>query len=232
MAPGANGEYAFTWEAAGLTGLAAGDVLDTASIAARPAIGGDYYHIVFHVTVEERADLSATLTGPTSLVVAATGTEASYTATVTNAGPDTATSSKVTVQLPAAATHVSSSGGTGSDACSITGQLVTCTIANLASSSSRAFTILAKYQPGVGGLSLPATASLSAAAVLLGTSTADLDGANDVAPASTSLTAAPRLRRWPDRYPAELRHAHHHHLSCRTDRHPAELHQAQDRRRR
>ncbi len=191
VAPGPNGEYAFTWEAAGLTGLTAGDVLDTARIAARPAIGGDYYRIMFHVAVEARSDLSVALAGPTALEVAASGAQATYTATVTNGGPDDATSSHMKVQLPAAATFVSGSGGTGADACTAAGQRVTCTLTDLASGDERTFTVVTSYKPGVNGLSLPATANVSATAELLGAGTSDPDSTDDVANMTTSLTAAP-----------------------------------------
>jgi len=189
VAPGPGNAYAFTWEGTGLTGVAPDDVLDTAAIAAPPLAGGNHYRVMFHVRAEQQANLGATLTGPASLAVAAGGTNATYTATVTNAGPDSATSSRVKVQLPAGATYVSSSGGTGSDACSVAGQLVTCTIANLANGASRQFAIVAKYQPGAA-LTLPSTANVTATAELLGAGAKDPASSNNSATAATSLTAS------------------------------------------
>jgi Ca2+-binding RTX toxin-like protein len=198
VTPGPNSSYAFTWEGSAVTGVGPGDVVDTARIAARPAAGGDYYRIMFHVAVDEPSDLSVALTGPTALEVPASGSEATYVATVSNGGTETAVSSKVKFQLPATATHMSSVAGTSGDACVFAGTQVTCTIANLANGGSRTFTVVVKYQTGVGGLALPATANVTATTSLLRDGTTDPVSSNDTATAATSLTTVATTTSCPD----------------------------------
>ena len=188
--PGPNGEYAFTWEnSGGITGIDPGEIVATTRVAALPVGANDYYRIMFHVTGQEQADLAANLSGASALTVGATGADLAYTATLRNDGPHAATRGRIQVQLPATAAFVSATGGSGSDACTHAGGVVTCSVTNVASGASRAFVITARFVPGTLGLALPASANATATTMLRTPWGTDSASANDMASVATSLTA-------------------------------------------
>lgn len=98
-----------------------------------------------------QANLSVTLTGPPG---ALPGTTVSYTLTVANAGPQTATGVVATVALPSGIGVASLPAACTSQAASIT-----CTTAELANGGSESFTLLLRIDSLSGPVSL--TASLS-----------------------------------------------------------------------
>src|SRR6185437_3618522 len=95
--------------------------------------------IFFRVCVGA-ADLAITKTDSPDPVT--TGSDLTYTVTVTNNGPDTATSVTVTDNLPAETTFVSCS-STGGGVCGGSGNNQTVTFASLASGQSETITFVA-----------------------------------------------------------------------------------------
>ena len=89
--------------------------------------------------------------GPTTAIL---GTTASYTFTVTNKGPLTATNIRVSDTLPATASYVS-----GSSGCTLSGGHVNCTIASLPASASTTITITVSWT-GSGPVTNSATLSV------------------------------------------------------------------------
>ncbi len=86
--------------------------------------------------------------------VAVAGTNVSYTLSVTNRGPATATGVSVTDTLPAGTTFVSGSGG-----CSASGGIVTCAVGTLAPGSSLALGVTIATPPTPGVIDNTATVS-------------------------------------------------------------------------
>jgi uncharacterized repeat protein (TIGR01451 family) len=127
-----------------------------------------------YVFVPLRADLAITKTA--SPVEARVGQTLTYTITVTNNGPATATTISAVDTLPGSATFVSAPGCTGTTT-------VTCTHASLASEASVVFTITVTA-PNVTG-SISNTASVSAA------SPADSNSSNDSVTLVTSVLGFP-----------------------------------------
>jgi uncharacterized repeat protein (TIGR01451 family) len=186
---GPDGQLAFTWTPDTPALPDAGEILDTYGVYAYPTDGTQTYDAVVHIQAEQQSDLSVVLTGPTATSVAAAGSEASWTATVSNSGPDAAASSKLRLTLPTGAGFVSATPGTGGDTCSNEGALVTCTIANLASGQSRTITIVGAFKPGTNGLNLPMAATASAEVWVLGEHAVDMVSSNDTKSVTTALTA-------------------------------------------
>ena len=95
-------------------------------------------------TVERRADLGITKTGPAT---ATAGTDITYTVTVTNNGPSTSSGGTVTDALPAGTTFAGASSG-----CSQTApNVATCTFAAVAPGASLTFSIGAHIDPATQG---------------------------------------------------------------------------------
>jgi uncharacterized repeat protein (TIGR01451 family) len=97
--------------------------------------------------VTPRLDLLAATTAGTAVTLsgsgptqATAGATATYTLTVTNSGPLTATGIAVTDQLPLGATVISASSG-----CSVSSGVVTCRFASLAASTMVTFTITVRW---------------------------------------------------------------------------------------
>ena len=104
-----------------------------------------------------------------------------YTIAVQNGGPSTASNVRLTNTLPASVTYVSANPSQGS--CSRSGQVVTCSFGNMASSASTMVTIVA--QAGAGG-----TINNVARA---GSANSDSNAANNTANTSTRVNALPVL---------------------------------------
>src|SRR5439155_792539 len=130
-------------------------------------------------TVTASADLSITKSDAPD-PVSAVGT-LTYTLTVSNAGPSTASSVSVTDTLPAGVTFQSAS-GTGWT-CSGTNASVTCTRASLAPTVDTPSTITIVLSSPTRRSTNPNTAAVSAA-------TSDPNPANNTATASTTVTAS------------------------------------------
>lgn len=132
---------------------------------------------------DDDADLSLTLVATPDPVAA--GSQLTYTATVSNAGPNDATSASVTLPLPASTSLVSGT-VTGGGTC--TGTPVVCTLAgNLAAGTSRTVTIV-----------LAVDAATAAATTLAATATAasalpDPNSANNSATASATVATVADL---------------------------------------
>ncbi len=122
------------------------------------------------------ADLSITKTDSPDPVI--NGSNVTYTITVTNSGPATATSVVVTDNLPLNVTYVSCL-STGAGVCGGTGNNRTVTFASLAASASETITLVATAN-GPAGTPISNTASVSSA-------TTDPNPGNDSATATTAV---------------------------------------------
>ncbi len=107
------------------------------------------------VTPPANADLSIGITGTNSITL---NTNNDYTLTVTNAGPQPATSVVATATLPAGASYVSASAG-----CSATSNVVTCSQSSLAANSTIAFTFRVRWNSFSAGSALQADVSSAVA---------------------------------------------------------------------
>ncbi len=135
-------------------------------------------------TVTAESDLSITLTDAPDPVTA--GTNLVYTATVTNAGPSTATGVTVTMPVPANTTFVSGS-TTGGGSCA--GSPILCTFpTSFAPTTSQTATITVAVSA-----SAPNGSSISATATA-GSASTDPNGANNTATASTLVAANANLQ--------------------------------------
>ncbi len=137
--------------------------------------------IFFRVCVGE-ADLAVTKTDSPDPVIA--GNDLTYTVTVTNNGPDTATSVTVADNLPAETTFVSCS-STGGGVCGGSGNNQIVTFASLASGQSETITFVANVSCLVAdGTAINNTATVSSF-------TPDSDTTNDSATATTTVSNPP-----------------------------------------
>src|SRR6266545_4604253 len=130
------------------------------------------------------ADLAITKADSPDPVI--TGNDLTYTVTVTNNGPDTATSVIVTDNLPAETTYVSCS-STGGGVCGGSGNNQTVTFASLASGQSETITFVANVSCSVAdGTAINNTATVSSF-------TSDPDPTNDSATATTTVSNPPPI---------------------------------------
>jgi uncharacterized repeat protein (TIGR01451 family) len=135
--------------------------------------------IFFNVCVEPTADLSVSKTASPNPVT--TGDDVTYTVTVTNNGPDPATSVAVTDNLPAETTFVSCA-STGGGVCGGSGNNRTVTFPLLPSGQSQTITFVANVDCSVGdGTLISNTATVSS-------STPDPDPNNDSSTATTTAS--------------------------------------------
>src|SRR5439155_1408574 len=89
------------------------------------------------------ADLSIAKSAPAT---ATSGTDITYSLTVTNNGPSTSSGGTVTDVLPAQVSFVSASAG-----CTTTAGIVTCNFGTLAASATQPFTIVVHINPAATG---------------------------------------------------------------------------------
>ena len=131
-------------------------------------------------TTTVAADVGITKTGPASAPPSTNGT---YTITLTNFGPSDAQTVQMTDVLPAGTTFVSLSAPAGfsctTPAVGGTGT-ITCSIATFAPSTPAVFTLVLAYGP-TAGATITNTATVTAAF--------DINGMNDLATATTTITA-------------------------------------------
>ena len=138
--------------------------------------------IFFNVCVAPTADLSITKTASPDPVT--TGDDLTYTVTVTNNGPDPATSVVVTDDLPAETTFVSCS-STGEGVCGGSGNNRTVTFPLLPSGQSETITFVANVNCSVAdGTVISNTATVSS-------STPDPNSNNDSSTATTTASNPP-----------------------------------------
>jgi uncharacterized repeat protein (TIGR01451 family) len=138
--------------------------------------------IFFNVCVAPTADLSITKTASPDPVT--TGDDLTYTVTVTNNGPDPATSVVVTDNLPAETTFVSCS-STGEGVCGGSGNNRTVTFPLLPSGQSETITFVANVNCSVAdGTVISNTATVSS-------STPDPNSNNDSSTATTTASNPP-----------------------------------------
>ena len=123
--------------------------------------------------VEVSAGVAIALSGPASVT---RGTQATYTVTVSNAGPSDAVGVSVTSDLPAGATFVSNAG-----ACTTA---FPCDLGTVASGGSATFTTTVAVAPGYAGAT-PLVHTVTAAAT-----SSDPDGADNVASASSAVDSS------------------------------------------
>jgi uncharacterized repeat protein (TIGR01451 family) len=128
-----------------------------------------------------RADLELTVAGSPDPVTI--GTNLTYTITVTNAGPDTATDVVVTDALTAGVTFVSAASSQGS--CSGTSN-ISCNLGSLANAETATVTLVVKPW-AVETLNNTATAT---------TATSDPNSSNNTDSVTTTLTDPPPRLRW------------------------------------
>jgi uncharacterized repeat protein (TIGR01451 family) len=155
-----------------------GAILNTAVVSSStndPASGNNTAATTSNVFA--RADLSVGQSGAPAAIC--TGQPITYTLTVSNAGPSTATSVSVADTLPAGASLVSS-GGSGWS-CSGT-STVTCTRPSLAPGAAPAITI---------AIDAPGSAGTAVNAVSVTAATNDPSGVNNASSASTTVNAIP-----------------------------------------
>ncbi|HET7801379.1 MAG TPA: hypothetical protein VFL38_13235 [Humibacillus xanthopallidus] len=162
------------------------DLADTAKVSSgtidpNPSdnSASDTLHVVgaADVSIVKTATATATAGGPIT-----------WTSTVSNAGPSTATGVVVRDVLPAAVTVVSVTASTGSCTSGVPGdssQPTTCLFGNVASGASPTMTVVATIDPGFTG-------SMHNDAVVSST-TADPDTGNNSATVSTTVAAAADL---------------------------------------
>jgi uncharacterized repeat protein (TIGR01451 family) len=98
-----------------------------------------------------KANLAISITGPSSIDLGANNT---YTMTVSNAGPQSATNIVATATLPSGASYVS-----GDSACSASANVVTCRLASLAAGSNSALNFQVLWNSFTTGATLAASVS-------------------------------------------------------------------------
>jgi hypothetical protein len=185
--PVGGGAPAFDWTPPGAAPFTL-PVHDTYQAGVLDAGGGLLASVLVNVGIVETSDLSVAVSGPTTLVVDAGGTNATYSATVTNHGPDTANGAVVKVPVGSDATPVSISSSDASDACTLASGVYSCALDPIASNGTRTITFTRSYKPGVLGLALPKAVTVNAS-VAVATGASDPVSANDAASAVTALTA-------------------------------------------
>ena len=131
------------------------------------------------VNCTNTADLSITKTGPTSV---APGGTLTYTATLTNAGPDTAQTVSIADAIPSGLTFNS---GLSDSTCAVNGTNVLCNNITLASGQSRAFAI---------AFTVPSNATCSSTisnVATVSTSSTDPNSSNNTSTAVTTTVNCP-----------------------------------------
>lgn len=132
-----------------------------------------------NITVRGEADVSITKTGTGAPVA---GEPIDYTLTVSNAGPSRARGVTVSDTLPASLTGITASAG-----CSVAGQAVTCTAAQLAVDGTATFTVHATVVTTFPGGNIANTATVAT------TGTTDPDPDNNTADFTSTVSAAADL---------------------------------------
>ena len=139
-------------------------------------------------TVTAGADVSVSLTAPVSL---ASGSSLNYALSVTNAGPNAATSLRVTFPLPAGFTQ---SGGLPAG-CSLSGGTVTCNIAGpIASGATQVIGNVPGKITAASGSTVSGTASIGLQPGAPSLTAQDPNSANNTSTSSIAVTAGSDVR--------------------------------------
>ena len=184
----AGGSTVVTLHVTAGAGLPGGTVLtNTATVSAATAdpTPGNNSATVTTTVSPLPADLSVTVTSPTTLVA---GTEFSYTATVANAGPSTATDAKVSLPLPPQTSCVGVT-GTGLTASTCTSDDPAARLGPLPAGASTTVTVTALLSPSTAtGTLLTFTATVGDSGETNPGNNTDAAVATVVAQAALSLT--------------------------------------------
>ncbi len=97
------------------------------------------------------ANLSVTLSGPTSVSI---GNPTTYSLTISNAGPQTATNATAAVTFPAGTTFVSAP-----SSCALSGSVLTCSASSIPSGGNQSFNIVLVWNSLANGLPISVTAN-------------------------------------------------------------------------
>ena len=160
---------------------AGGSITDTGTVSATtpdPSVGNN--SASQSTTVSASADLALTISDSPDPVTA--GGTLTYTLSSTNGGPSVAQTVTLTDTLPAGATFVSASGAGW--ACTVAGQVVTCTRATAAAGAQPAVTIV---------VTAPTTAGTIVDTGTIAATTSDPDSTNNTATASTTVAGSADL---------------------------------------
>lgn len=168
---------------------ATGTLTNTASVPDRSADGENDItnnSDSVDITITERVDL--VLTKTVSAANAGAGETLTYTITVNNLGPSTATAVQVVDTLPAGVTFVSGT-GPNNEALSVNNGVITVDGGNLANGGNFSFTINASVNSGISGiLTNSATVSSTTGEINLGNNTAT--AVTDVDPLTSSIAGS------------------------------------------
>lgn len=155
---------------------------------------GDYFVILVTangVTIEQfigfdvfaEADIHVTVAAPAALPVPTTGATTTYTATVTNKGPDLATDVPVALFVSTNTTYVSGAVNGAATTCEpVTffedlGPLAfACAVPTIAPGTSATVAVTVKFTPGVAGVTVPGTATVFALSGLFQMTPPYIDG--------------------------------------------------------
>lgn len=173
LAPGASAMFSYTFHVSPSATLAIQNNAQVIADTDDPVAGNNTSTVTSAIVGS--ADVSVVKSGPGAV---ASGTNATYTIVVANAGPSDAANVTLTDVLPANTTFVSLSQSGPAFDCT-TGPTVTCTIATLPLSASTTFTLVVNVAAAASG-SIDNTATVSA-------STADPNAANNTSTASLAL---------------------------------------------
>ena len=133
--------------------------------------------------ITPQADLAITKNGPAPVTA---GTDVSYTISITNNGPSTATNVSLTDTVPVNTTFVSAVQNSGpAFGCGQAGGVITCTAASFAPAASSTFTFTVHVDPAASG-QIDNTASVSS-------STADPNGGNNSSTVSAAIVTSADL---------------------------------------
>ena len=179
LASGATSRYSLVLRAGDTTSISNTANVSTASFDTDPSDNSS----TATTTVTPSADLAVTKSGPAS---ATAGTNATYSVTLRNNGPSTASNVTLTDTLPAGTTFVSvAQTGGPTFTCGQAAGVVTCTRATFAPLATASFTIVVTVAPEATG-TITNTAAVSA-------TTPDPAAGNNAATAPTSVTASADL---------------------------------------
>jgi uncharacterized repeat protein (TIGR01451 family) len=179
VAAGSSGTFSVVYNVT--AGTASGTVIsDTVTVnAANQAFGANSATATDVVAAATQADLALTTVGTPPAVIA--GNDITYTQTIQNNGPATATSVQFTEAIPANTTFVSVSAPAGWTCTN--GTSVTCTIASLAAGASANIVVAVNVASTVTVSSITANSSVSS-------STSDPSSANNSTTVTTGVSTA------------------------------------------
>jgi hypothetical protein len=145
--------------------------------------------VVVNFTAIRQYDLSVDVVAPESVAVAPGGTEATYTATLSNAGPDPVVNRIFYWELTSNVTVLGANPTCGTFNFFPPAQTLTCQAGSIAANAKTTLSLTVRFLPGDKGLTLPATSDVQGSDVYKQAS-GDLNQDNDYAKKTVSLVAA------------------------------------------